>query len=128
MRQPAAPITRAAWVTFKVQPEPFNESERVCPHHGFSREHIVIDPVLDCEDCFSGLLKPISLSSLVGPLPAGEFVCVTMVRPKKRLQKTGALLFSELRKRVPLLRALAPPELSTLYFALAHPLCGEGLR
>ena len=72
MRQPAQPITRAVWSSFKFQPEPFNESERACPHHGFSRERIATNHLLGCDLCFSGLTQTFSLSSLVGHYRRGS--------------------------------------------------------
>jgi hypothetical protein len=79
MRQPAQPIAGAAWGTFKVQPEPFNESERVCRHHGLSRERIIISPVLDCDVCFFGLLQTISLELPRRPTTGGG-VCLFACR------------------------------------------------
>ena len=53
---------KAAFCSLGLRQSRLTKGERVCTHHEFCREQIALDPVLDCDGCFFGLLQTISLA------------------------------------------------------------------
>ena len=86
---------KAAFCSLGLRQSRLTRGERVCTHHEFCREQIALDPVLDCDDCFSELLRTISLAPSSAITGGGGCLRDQNVRKKAPAESWGALKWPE---------------------------------